>query len=243
MPPLSSQTKNRVWTTVGLILAMGVGLGVFSYSQNLAETYKDEAARAEAYFVTQVIPEGTALSEVFSIGFVEKREVLKDSLPPTAITGPVPSGENSYSQKDISAGQILLISDFGSRQVSTSGLLIPDGSVAISIRLGDVERASPFLRPGNEVAVFVTGTSKKSSSTLTKVLIPRAQIIGIGDSRFTGGQEYIQSGDSGILTLAVSTTEAASLIQATKAYSIYLAIINKDTLIPNTTIRAEDILG
>lgn len=233
----------RTQSFIAVLLATAVGLGVFSYSQNLAKTYEDDSVRAEAYFVTREIPEGTPLSNVLSQGFVEKKEVLKESLPTTAISGEVGGEVNSFSLKDISAGQILLNSDFGPLQVSTSGLLIPDGKVAISIRLGDVERVSPFLRPGNEVAIFVTGVSKKGKVTITKTIIPRAQIVGIGDSRFTGGQEYIASGDPSILTIAVSAADAGVLIQVSKTLPINLVLLNRDTIIPEIIIRADSILG
>jgi Flp pilus assembly protein CpaB len=243
MTSRKGNTKVRTQSFIAVLLAAAVGLGVFSYSQNLAQTYEDGSVRTEAYFVTREIPEGTPLSDVLSLGFVEKKEVLKDSLPTSAISGEVANDANSFSLKDISAGQILLSSDFGPLQVSTSGLLIPDGKVAISIRLGDVERVSPFLRPGNEVAIFVTGVSKKGNVTITKTIIPKAQIIGIGDSRFIGGQEYIPSGDPSILTIAVSAADAGALIQASKTLSINLALLNRDTIIPEIIIRAESILG
>lgn len=243
MAALNSKIKTRLQLLTGTLLACAVGLGVFIYAQGLADTYRDESVRDEAYFVTREIPEGTKLSDVFSLGFVERKEVLQNSLPPNAVTDLVSGSEDLFSQKDLSVGQILLISDFGTIQISTSGLLIPDGYVAISIRIGDVERVSPFLRPGNEVAIFSTGSSSKGGATITRSLIPKAQIIGIGDSRFTGGQEYIPSGDPSILTITLNPADAGILIQAAKTLSIQLALLGRDTFVPNITIRAQDILG
>lgn len=243
MARTSSKLKNSLQWAIGIILSISVALGVLLYSQNLAQKYQDDSARSSAYFVVREIPEGTSLTDVFSLGFVEKREVLKKTLPPSAIIVPSSGAENSYSQKDISVGQLLLVNDFGSLQVSTSGLLIPEGSVAISIRLGDVERVSPFLRPGNEVAVFATGPAVKGSGTVTKSIISRTQIIGIGDARFLGGQEYIPTGDVSIITLAITAEDAGKFIQASKTLTLHLALLNRDSVVPSKLIKVEDILG
>lgn len=239
----SSKLRNSLQWAVGITLSIGVALGVLFYSQNLAQKYQDDSARSSAYFVLREIPEGTSLTDVFTLGFVEKREVLKETLPSSAISSPSSGTEMSYANKDISVGQLLLVNDFGSLQVSTSGLLIPPGNVAISIRLGDVERVSPFLRPGNEVAVFATGSSAKGSGTVTKSIISRTQIIGIGDARFLGGQEYVPTGDVSIITLAVSAKDAGRFIQASKTFTLHLALLNRDSVVPSSLINVEDILG
>jgi len=241
MVRVSSRFRNSLQWTIGIVLSIAVALGVLVYSQNLSQKYQDNSARGSAYFVVREIPEGTSLGDVFSLAFVEKREVLTSTLPTSAITS---SGtENLYAQKDISVGQILLVNDFGSLQVSTSGLLIPEGSVALSIRLGDVERVSPFLRPGNEVAIFVTGPAVKGSGSVTKPIISRTQVIGIGDARFLGGQEYVPTGDVSIITLAVSAEDVGKLIQASKTLTLHLALLTRDSDVSAKLIRVEDLLG
>lgn len=239
----SSKLRSYLEWALGITLALGVAIGVLIYSQNLDKKYQDDTARSNAYFVIREIPEGTSLADVFSLGFVERREVLKETLSSAAITTPPSGSENSYSQKDISLGQLLLINDFGSLQISTSGLLIPSGKVAISVRLGDVERVAPFLRPGNEVSIFATGPAVKGSGTVTKSIISRTQIIGIGEARFTGGQEYIPTGDVSIITFAINSSEAGKFILASKTLTLHLALLDRDSVVPSDLIRVEDILG
>jgi len=243
MVRVSSRFRNSLQWAIGIILSIAVALGVLIYSQNLSQKYQDNSARGSAYFVVREIPEGTSLGDVFALAFVEKREVLTATLPASAITSSSSGTENLYSQKDISVGQILLVNDFGSLQVSTSGLLIPEGSAALSIRLGDVERVSPFLRPGNEVAIFATGPAVKGSGSVTKPIIPRTQVIGIGDARFLGGQEYVPTGDVSIITLAVAAEDVGKLIQASKTLTLHLALLTRDSDVSAKLIRVEDLLG
>jgi len=243
MAQKSSKFRSFLEWGIGLVLALGVAIAVLVYTQNLDKKYQDESARSKAYFVVREIPEGTSLADVFSLGFVERRQVLQETLSSAAITDPPSGSESSFSQKDISVGQLLLINDFGSLQISTSGLLIPAGKVAISVRLGDVERVAPFLRPGNEVSIFATGPAIKGSGTVTKSIISRAQIIGIGEARFTGGQEYIPTGDVSIITFAINTSEAGKFILASKTLTLHLALLDRDSVVPLDLIRAEDILG
>lgn len=227
-----------------LVVALGVGVSIFVFLQSQSQRYENNEQKSIAYFVIREIPEGTALSDVFSLGFVESREVLTKSKPAQAVSDANdPINPSVFSQKNISSGQILLSNDFGTTQVSTSGLSLPEGSVAISVRLGDVERISPFLRPGNEVAIFATGQRSNGSGTITTTLIPRVQILGIGDARFISGQGYVPSGDPSIVTFAVRDDEAGKLIQASKTFSLYLALLDRNSTIPLALVTTGDIVN
>lgn len=234
----------RLQWAITVIIALAAGVSIYIFLQDQSTKYQIDSETSNALFVIREIPQGTSLGDVLALGFVESREVLKRSLPPQVIADAASVGDPTlFSQKDISSGQLLLISDFGAAQISTSGLSIPEGSVAISIRLGDVDRLAPFLRPGNEVAVFVSGSRPRGGGTFTKAIISKAQILGIGDARFISGQGYVPAGDTSIITLAVSVQDAGKLIQASKTFSLYLALTAQGPSVSTELVTVEDIVN
>lgn len=228
---------------IGVLLSASVAVLIFAYTGSLDAKYKQESATTFAYFVTREIPEGTSLSDVFNSGYVQRNQVLQSSLPQNAFSDASQGSQQTlFAQRKILVGQILLQNDFATAQATTSGLLIPDGSVVVSIRLQDVERISPFLRPGNDVAIFATSQSAKPENTLTKVIVPRAKILGIGDSRLTADQGFVPSGDPSILTVAVGAEYAGILIQATKTLALQLALLPLNTEVPLGTITQDQVV-
>lgn len=236
--------KNRIRTTVLLVLVASLAILTYSYLTGLEKQYREGDQRTFAFFVIREVPEGTSLRDVFNSGFVQRREVLASSLGPGTFESSTQGSEqNLFASRDIPIGQILLLEDFITSQVTTSGLLIPDGNVVVSIRLQDVERISPFLRPGNQVAVYATTGSSQNAKTVTRAIVPKAQILGIGDSRFAGDQGYVPLGDPTILTLAVEAKYAGILIQASKTLSLHFALTPRNTLIASDTVTQAEILG
>lgn len=237
--------RSRVQAIAGVILSTITALIFFNYTSGLKNEYAIQSDTSNAYFVVREIPEGTKLEDVITLGFVESREVLTKSLPVEVVSTTIQASLGTlFSNRDIPEGQILLQTDFGPIQVSSSGLLIPGGNIVVSIRLQDIERISPFLRPGNDVAIFATGsTNSQSGATATGAIVPIARVVGIGDTRYIGGQEFLATGDSSIVTLAIDPTYAAVLIQASRSHTLQLALLSKDALIPNGFVTQKQILG
>lgn len=240
---MRSSRKTQIRTIILTLIVSSLAILTYSYLTGLEQEYREGDARTYAYFVLREVPEGTSLMEVFNSGFVERREVLKRSIGPgTFESSSQGTEQNLFAGRDIPVGQILLLEDFVTSQVTTSGLLIPEGEVVVSVRLQDVERISPFLRPGNQVAIFATSNLAQPSKTATKAIVPRAQVLGIGDSRFVGDQGYIPVGDQTILTLAVEARYAGLLIQASKTVALHFALIPRDVTITSDVVKQSDIV-
>ena len=111
-------------------------------------------------------------------------------------------------------------------------LTIPDGKMAISVQLTDPARVAGFVSPGAEVAVFVsaepeaqdlqTGATTKLPE-FTRLLLPRVQVIGVGDttviSTTTTNEEGAQTTEQiprTLLTLAVDQDEAERVLYGAK---------------------------
>jgi Flp pilus assembly protein CpaB len=237
------ESKVRLQMVIGVILASSVALLIFSYTSSLDSKYKQETVTTFAYFVTREIPEGTSLVEVFNSGYVNRQKVLQASLPASAFQEAAQGSQQLlFAQRKLTVGQILLQDDFTTVQATTSGLIIPEGNVVVSIRLQDVERISPFLRPGNDVAIFGTSDTTKVDYTTTRAIVPRAKILGIGDSRVTSDQGYVPIGDPSILTVAVEAEYAAVLIQASKTIALQIALLPLNTEVPSGIIKQEQVL-
>lgn len=237
------EAKVRIQMIVGVLLASSVALLIFSYTNSLDAKYKQETVTTFAYFVQREIPEGTSLADVFNSGYVNRQKVLQASLPASAFQEAAQGSQQLlFAQRKLTVGQILLQEDFTTVQATTSGLIIPEGDVVVSIRLQDVERISPFLRPGNDVAIYGTSDVTKVDLTTTRAIVPRAKVLGIGDSRVTNDQGYVPIGDPSILTIALKAEYAAILIQASKTIALQVALLPLNTEVPTGTIKQEQVL-
>jgi pilus assembly protein CpaB len=127
---------------------------------------------------------------------------------------------------------------------STSGLPIPVGKMAMSVQLGDPQRVAGFVKPGSEVAVFVTiavppkpGDPPGAGAATTRVLFPRIEVIAIGPTTLrpaTKGQGNTESLPTAILTLAVDQKQAEKLVVA-QSGALYLALLTKDSKVTADT--------
>ena len=59
-------------------------------------------------------------------------------------------------------------------------LTIPDGNIAISVNLSDTGRVAGFVNPGAKVAIFLTTNGDKALPDITRLLLPKVQVIAVG---------------------------------------------------------------
>lgn len=138
---------------------------------------------------------------------------------------------------DIFPGEQIIEAKFA-KAGSAGALPIPAGKVAVSVQLGDPQRVAGFVKPGSDVAIFVTLVPPRlpneppPAGEQTRVLLPRVQVIAIGPTTLkpaTGTDANKESVPTAIITLAVDQTEAQKVIFASQEAEMYFTLLTKDS--------------
>jgi pilus assembly protein CpaB len=141
---------------------------------------------------------------------------------------------------DIFPGEQIIPQKFVEPGTSTV-LPIPAGKLAMSVQLGDPQRVAGFVRPGSEVAIFVTlrqglppGAAGGSlpKGAFTRLLLPRVGVVAIGPTTLrpaTKGEGNTESLPTAILSLAVDQKQAQKIIFAADQGQLYFGLVDKDS--------------
>ena len=178
-----------------IILAVGLALVaaglVFFYTRGAEQRAIEDQQPTTVLVSTGTIPRGMSLGEAVSGGLAEQSQVPAAMAPTGAVTSVSADNSDLLSLNDINPGQILLSTNFIAELPDVSPVSIPDGLIAISVSLGDVNKVGNFLRPGAEVVIFdsysasgaipTDGTASTADLT-TRVLVDRAIILGVGET-------------------------------------------------------------
>ncbi len=145
---------------------------------------------------------------------------------------------------NVNPGQILLSTSFVVELPDVTPVAIPDGLLAVSISLGDVQRVGNFLRPGAEVVIFnsytpagavaaAEGEAATTADLTTRVLVDRALVLGVGEvataqTTNPDGTTATQP-PSSLITLGVDQAEAEKIIQASQTGALYFGLLGDGT--------------
>lgn len=242
-----------------LVTAVAVALLGTTVVFNVASKPAPQAAAAVADPQTKVlvakalIPAGTPGAKAIEQGLVSLSDVPTRMVPAGALVDVV-AVRDQVSAGDIQAGEILMPSRFVSATLAGS-LDIPDDKVAVSIEVTDPQRVAGFVRPGLDVALFLTyevlqppqvpaeGQVVPTVTQATRLLLPRAGVIAVGPTALktvgtaasaeeqatppAEGAAAPQEVNRALVTLAVSIEQAQKLAHAARTGQITLGLLSK----------------
>lgn len=242
---------------VALIVALAIAaLGttmIIWYVQGLDARAAEGQEHVEVVTATELIAPGETVQEALDAGKLETRDVVRDDLSAEALTS-TSSIEGQVALSTIYPGQQLIAQQFGApggQQV----LGIPGERLAISVELTDPERVAGFVSPGSSVAIFVSGDpelylpdgSTRKLPPLTRILLPKVQVLGVGDTTVTprtttdgDGNETTEQVPRTILTIAVTQDEAERVIYGARNGDLTFALRTEKSRVvngPGTTAR------
>lgn len=222
-------------TVLLIVAALIAGLGtsmVFLYvrgADTRAEAGQDPVEVLKA--VKQINP-GEKLSDAQAAGKIEL-----DSVPRTQV---LEGAKNSTAGMD---RQVALATVYPEEQIiggkfgaagEQSTLTIPDGDIAISVTLSDTGRVAGFVSPGADVAIFVNSTPAGGAPATTRLLLPKVQVIAVGDttviSKTTtdeGGEQTVEQLPKTLFTLAVSQAQAEKVMYAVGHGELTVGLLNE----------------
>lgn len=238
-----------------VIAALGTALIVL-YVRGIDARATEGQELVEVLTAAEVIDAGESVEHAQAAGKLEIREVTRESAADGALSS-ARSIEDLVALSEVYPGEQILAAKFG-EPGGVSSLTIPDDKMAVSVELTDPARVAGFVRPGSDVAIFVTaeleaylpdGTTRKLPQHAS-LLLPRVQVIGVGTTTVhtrtvtnEEGEETVEQIPRTILTLAVNQQQAEKIIYSAKYMHLWFALLTEDSKVSASRgIGAADIM-
>jgi pilus assembly protein CpaB len=211
---------------------------VFAYVNGVDNRAQRDLEPVQVLVAKELIKAGTTAAAAESAGALKLETLPRMAVPAGALSVIAPVS-TMVASSDIYPGEQLLAAKFAVPG-SLQALPIPAGKIATSVQLGDPQRVAGFVKPGSEVAVFITINPQSSRAVaggpaddVTRLLLPRLTVLAVGPTTLVKPtneqQQNLEELPTAILTLAVDQLQAQKLIYATSKGTLYFALLTKDS--------------
>jgi len=237
--------NRRVLMIIGAVVLALVGTGaVYSYVKHADTRALAGKQAVDVLIVNKRIPAGTSAESVRTGGYLRADHLPADATPQGSVKLIGTDWQSQVATADIQPGQVVLRSMFGAKVPTTSGLAIPAGKMAVSVKLtvdGDV---AGYVQPGSQVAIFDTfilldgksvpsgskSGSDKNDNWATKLLLPRVDVLAVSQGAPTGPKAGLADTNGGtatlLVTMAVNQMDAERLIHIAQTGMPYAALLS-----------------
>ncbi|HYN96338.1 MAG TPA: RcpC/CpaB family pilus assembly protein [Pilimelia sp.] len=245
----------RILAVLAAVALAAVGcLAVVAYVRGADQRAVAGRAAVWVLVATKRIPAGTTAARVRTGGYTERVAMPAATVPRDALGAVDPALDELAVTADVQARQLLLRGIFGEPTRISGGLALPEGKLAVSVEMAAAGRVAGYVRPGSTVAVMNTFTMQEGKGRIpagdglsprhdynhaTRVLLPRIEVIGVGERGTTGaataGEAQASTaaaapaGKGGVtllVTFAATQEEAERLVHATQTGTLYLALLD-----------------
>jgi pilus assembly protein CpaB len=237
--------RRRILLVAAVLVAALGGLLVFLYVQGADSRAEDRFDTVEVLKATAIIEPGETIEDAQAAGKLTLAGVGQDQLlngyqtDTAAIAG-------TQAMQTIYPGEQIVADKFGAGgAAATSALQIPDDKIAISVNLTDPSRVAGFVNPGSEVAIFVSGTLEgttadgaAASQNITRLLLPRVTVIGVGNTTPISTTTTDETGASTteqlprtLLTLSLSQRDAEKVLYAAGNGELAFGLLTEESAV------------
>ncbi|HEY6932985.1 MAG TPA: Flp pilus assembly protein CpaB [Marmoricola sp.] len=227
--------RRKVLLIVAAVVAALGTLLVFLYVKG-ADTRADQRYHAvQVLKAVKPITPGETVADAQAQGAIELGTVAQQDQLPDALSD-LSAVNGQVANTAIQPGEQITSSKFGS-PAAGNALQIPKGKLAISISLTDPGRVAGFVNPGDDVAIFMSGSGQgNNAGTFTQLLLPKVEVIAVGTTTVTtttttdaSGQQTTEQLPKTLMTLAVDQAEAQKVIYASGNGTLAFGLLNKDS--------------
>lgn len=187
--------RRRILLVVAvLVAALGSAL-VFLYTKGADTRAEQRFDTVEVLKATAVIAPGEKFEDAQAAGKLALESVSQDSLLDGYQTTTDSLG-GTVSLGTIYPGEQIIAPKWGVSAAVQSTLQIDDTNMAATVNLTDPARVAGFVNPGSQVAVFWTGIDAATGTSLSKLLLERVTVLGVGSTTPVSTTTTDQSGQS-----------------------------------------------
>ncbi len=234
---------NRRAPIVLAALAVGgaAAFGVWAYLGTVEREAFDGARLARVFVVKSEIRQGTPADRAIAEGRIATDRVPTKFRPQNAITD-LQAIRGKVASTSLLAGQILAEEYFAnSGGGSPLARAIPDGQVAISVKVQPVRGVARLVRPGDRVNILVV------TGDTSKTLFQNVDVLAVGNGTVSpsgeaSGQAAPTGEDSDLVTFAVPLPAAQKIALAAATGdggNLYLTLVppeNETTAVPPVNV-------
>lgn len=236
--------RRRILLVVAvLVAALGSAL-VFLYTKGADTRAEKKFDTVEVLKATAIINPGEKFEDAQAAGKLALSAVAKDSLLDGYQTTTDSLG-GTVSLGTIYPGEQIISAKFGVSASVQSSLQIPDQNMAASVNLTDPARVAGFVNPGSEVAVFWTGIQATTGQTITKILLTRVTVLGVGSTTPVSTTTTDESGASTteqlprtLLTLSLNQAQTQKVLLGASTGELAFGLLTENSAVadaPETT--------
>jgi len=225
-------TRRILGVLLAIVLAVMGTTAVLLYVSRAKNSVAAGQTAVKVLIATQRIPAGTSGESIKTKALAEEIVMPAATVPADTLTAIASELDKLVLTHDVQPRQLLLKGMFGASTKLSGGVALPEKMLALSIKTAVEEEVGGFVRPGSQVAIFVT-LEPDAGKRITKLLLPRVETLAVG----AYGQDAVTSsqGDNEkdknkgtvtlLVTLAVSQADAEKLIHAVRIGELYLALL------------------
>ena len=255
--------KRILAVLAAVLLAIVGAVAVLGYA-NAADSRAVAGQEAMTVYVTsRAVPAGVPLADAVADGSLQKTVFAAKSVPVGALLEVEPEMAELVAMSDIAPGEIVLSNRFGEQQEGSAALVVPEGLVAITVQMTDPGRVGPFLRPGSTIAVYNTFLARDPESAdlspvgiglgsevedvnATRVLLPAAEVLAIGDVTLSGraaaagsdseSGQAVADVPTALVTVAVTPADGQRLVHAAQTGTLYAGLLGEGVDVGNAAV-------
>lgn len=238
---------------VAVVLAAVGCLAVVAYVRKADQRALAGREAVWVLIATRRIPAGTAGSEIRDGNYTERVAMPAATVPDGAVDRIDDQLAALHLTADLQASQLVLRGAFGESTSVNGGLALPEGRLAVSVEMTAAARVAGYVRPGSKVAIFDTFTVRAGKGRVpagarltdnydynhaTRVLLPRVEVIGVGERGTSSAATSTPAGDEPteegtakagttlLVTVAATQEEAEKIIHASLTGTLSLALLD-----------------
>ena len=233
-------TRRILSIVIAIVLgALGTG-GLLLYASSADQRARSGIDGVTVVIATERIPVGTTGERMKDDDLVRFEQMPRNAVPTDALTEIGTDLDKAVLTSTLEPGQLLLAAMFGSSSTVTSGLNLPEGSMAVTVETGVPQQVAGYVRPGARIAIFLTYNlldeeQQETKVQRTRVLLPNVEVLSTGtyqpparnndDGVVGSGVSETQPGGAMLVTVAVSQTDAERLIAGLNTGKLYLGLL------------------
>lgn len=216
--------RRLLLAVAAVVAALGVAL-VFVYAKGAESRAAEKFEAVEVLTASKPIAPGESIDAALENGKITKTDVAATQRLEGASSDVAPL-RGSVALTRIYPGEQLVPQKFGAVEdiESARTLPIPEGKIAISISIADAARVASFVRPGADVAVFLTVEGNYS-----RLLLERVNVIAAG-STTAQPDEAAAAGEDGkfdqLITVAVDQEQVQKVRLAQTLGELSIGLLN-----------------
>ncbi|GAA1912329.1 hypothetical protein GCM10009737_12300 [Nocardioides lentus] len=232
-----------------VVAVIGAAL-VLVYARGADSRAAEGLESVDVLTVTQTVEVGESVADARSAGKFATTTVPLDAMLPGAQTD-LAALEGLFATTRLLPGEQVVVEKFGGESEQTTSLAIPRDKMAASVELTDPQRVAGFISPGSYVSVVYTGPGAGTESgTISRVLLRRVQVLGVGSTTPTTttttteeGAQTTEQLPTTILTLALDEDEVTKVnYGVVTATQLSVALLTDDSTVDGLEATTADNL-